>query len=327
MLHFLRRARTRAVLSAALVLGATAAPAQAQTWPDRPVTIVIPFPAGGSIDAVMRAISPQLSARLGQTVVIENVGGASGAIGAGRVAQAKADGTTLLAGSINDVVLQPLLNRNLRYGTDNFDPVSLVFTSPLILVARKDLPQSNIDEVVQALRTAPETLSYGSPGQGTFQQVVVEDLQRRTDTKMLHVPYKGASPLINDLLGGQINMAVMAPPTALPHLQQGRIKSLGVISRQRLAAYPDLATINEGKTVQGMEMVGWVGVLAPKGVPPERLQRVRDALAAVLDKPEVRERVLSMGMVSASAYDKASFDARIHDDVTALRALNLPTQP
>ncbi|HBL64861.1 MAG TPA: ABC transporter substrate-binding protein, partial [Achromobacter sp.] len=189
MLHFFRRARVRAALSAALIAGAWLAPVQAQTWPDKPVTIIIPFPAGGSIDAVMRAISPQLSERLGQTVVIENVGGASGAIGAGRVAQAKPDGTTLLAGSINDVVLHPLVNRNLRYATDSFDPVSLVFTSPLILVARKDLTQSNIDQVVQALRAAPESLSYGSPGQGTFQQVVVEDLQRRTDTKMLHVPY------------------------------------------------------------------------------------------------------------------------------------------
>ncbi|SEJ70748.1 tripartite tricarboxylate transporter substrate binding protein [Achromobacter sp. NFACC18-2] len=327
MSHFLRGARVGAALCAALVLNATAAAAETTTWPDKPVTFIIPFPAGGSIDAVMRAISPQLSERLGQTVVIENVGGASGSIGAGRVAQAKPDGTTLLAGSINDVVLQPLVNSHLRYGTDDFEPVSLVFTSPVILVARKDLPQSNIDEVVQALRADPESLSYGSPGQGTFQHVVIEDLQRRTTTKMLHVPYKGAAPLVNDLLGGQIDMAVMAPPTALPHLQQGRIKSLGVISGQRLSAYPDLPTINESGAVQGMEMTGWVGVLAPKGVPPERLQRVRDALAAVMETPAVRERVQAMGMESATSYSKASFDTRIRDDLSVLRALNLTIQP
>lgn len=304
-----------------------AAQAQAQTWPDKPITIVVPFPAGGSIDAVMRAISPALGEKLGQTVVVENVGGASGAIGAARVAQAQADGSMLLAGSINDVVLQPMLNRSLRYTPQQFAPISLAFTSPLLLVGRKDLPQNDIDAVVQSLRQAPESLSFGSPGQGTFQHVVMEDFQRRTNTRLLHVPYKGAAPLVNDVLGGQIDMAVMAPPTALPHLQQGRLKSLGVISRNRLSAYPDLPTINESQSVQGMEMVGWVGLLAPKGVPADRQARIRAAFAEVMQRPDVRERVVAMGMEPAQAFDGESFARRITDDDQAMRALNLNLQP
>ncbi|WZB73707.1 tripartite tricarboxylate transporter substrate binding protein [Achromobacter insuavis] len=180
------------LFAAALCL-ADLAPAQAlaQAWPDKPIAIIVPFPAGGSTDGVMRFIAPKLAERLGQPVVVENIGGAGGAIGANRVAHATADGSTLLAGSINDVVLQPRINPRLGYGSDSFEPIAMVSTSPLLLVARKDLPQENIDAVVAALKRAPGSLSFGSPGQGTFQHVVMEDLQRRTQTRMLHVPYRG----------------------------------------------------------------------------------------------------------------------------------------
>lgn len=300
--------------------------AHAQDWPDRPITIVVPFPAGGSIDAVMRAISPPLGERLGQTVVVENVGGASGAIGAARVAHATADGSTLLAGSINDVVLQPILNPKLRYRQEDLTPIALAFTSPLVLVARKELPQKDVDAIVDALRMAPESLSFGSPGHGTFQHLVMAEFQRLTGTRMLHVPYKGAAPLVNDVLGGQVDLAVMAPPTALPYIQQGRLKSLGVISRARLAAYPDLPTINEGRSVRGMEMEGWVGLLAPRGVPADRQERLRAAFAEVLQRPDVRSRVAAMGMEAALAFDGPSFEKRIADDDKAMRALNINLQ-
>lgn len=295
--------------------------AQASGWPDKPITVIVPFPAGGSVDVVMRLIATPLGEKLGQAVVVENVGGAGGSIGATRAANSQTDGCTLLAGSINDVVLQPLVNRQLRYDSKDFEPISLVYTSPLVLVARRDLPQGDIDAVVRKLRAAPESLNFGSPGQGTFQHVVMEDFQRRTQTRMLHVPYKGAAPLVNDVLGGQIDMAVMAPPAALPHLRQGRLRLLGVISLERMAAYPDLATINESQSVQGMEMTGWMGLLAPRGVPTDRLERVRAALADVMQRADVRARVAAMGMDPVSTFDSASFLQRIASDQKRMRGL------
>ncbi|MBU4612365.1 tripartite tricarboxylate transporter substrate binding protein [Achromobacter sp. GG226] len=327
MFTSLRRAAVLAVaLGAGLGLTPAAQAAQA-AFPERPITIVVPFPAGGSIDALLRGLSPAIGAKLGQNVLIENAGGAGGAIGAAKVAQATPDGYTLLAGSINDIVMQPTLNTGLRYRTSDLEPITLVAISPVVLVARPGLPANTFDELVDALRKAPDSLSYGSPGHGTFQHVIVEELQRRTDTKMLHVPYKGAAPLINDLLGGQIDIAVMAPPTALPHVQQGRLKSLGVVSSKRMTEYPDMPTVNEGKSVKDFDMPGWIGILAPQGVPQERLDRVRDAFAQVLASDEARKRVLSMGMETVTTPDRASFAERIDTDVAGLRALNLQLQP
>lgn len=313
-------------LGASLGLTPSAQAAQA-AFPERPITIVVPFPAGGSIDALLRGLSPALGEKLGQNVLVENAGGAGGAIGAGKVAQATPDGYTLLAGSINDVVMQPTLNSNLRYRTSDLEPVTLLAISPVVLVGRPGLPVSDVDELVDTLRKHPDSLSYGSPGHGTFQHIIVEELQRRTGTKMLHVPYKGAAPLINDLLGGQIDLAVMAPPTALPHIKEGRLKSLGVVSNQRMTAYPDMPTINEGHAVKDLDMPGWIGILAPKGVADERLARVREAFAQVLASEQARQRVLSMGMEPVATPDRASFVQRIDNDVAGVRALSLQLQP
>ncbi|MDX3985717.1 MAG: tripartite tricarboxylate transporter substrate binding protein [Achromobacter sp.] len=310
-------------LASCLGYGGVCNATSAESWPDRPITVVVPFPAGGSVDAVFRMLSPLLTERLGQSVLVENVGGASGAIGAARVAQAKPDGYTLLAGSINDVVLQPALKPSTRYRISDFEPISLVFTSPFILVGRNDLPYSGIDGLVQALRSNPRSLNYGSPGVGTIQQLIAEDLQYRTKTEMVHVPYRGAAPLINDLLGGQIDLAVMAPPAALPHLLNHRIKSFGLIGEKRLSAYPDLPTINESRTVSDMDLVGWVGVFVPNGVPVDRVRQVQKALAEVLQLPKVRQRILDIGMEPVTSFERADMDARIANDLKTLETLNV----
>lgn len=300
--------------------------AHAANWPDKPVTIVVPFPAGGTIDVVMRAVAPQMGEQLGQPVVIENVAGAGGALGAARVAQAPPDGSVILAGSTNDVVLQPLLNPDLGYSSQNLEPIALAFTSPLVLVGRTDLPQDTIDAIIERLKKSPESISFGSPGQGTLQHLIMEDLQHRTQTRMLHVPYKGAAPLLNDVLGGHVDMAIMGPPAAMPYVGQGRLKFLGVVGRQRLPAYPDLPTINESHTVKGLDLSGWVGLLAPRGVPKDRQERVRRAFATVMQRQDVRQRVTSLGMEPATAFDATSFAGRIAADAELMRLLTAKLQ-
>jgi tripartite-type tricarboxylate transporter receptor subunit TctC len=311
-----------AVLAATAALGS----ALAAGYPERPITIVVPFPAGGSIDAVVRTMQPRLAAELGQPLVIENVGGAGGALGAAKVAGAANDGHTLLAGSINDVVLAPVLNKNVRYQPGDFAAIGPVVSSPPLLVARKDLPANDLDAVVAALRAKPESVSYGSPGMGTMQHLLMEDLQSRAGVRMVHVPYKGAGPLINDVLGGQIDLAVMVPSTALPHIQAGRLKVLGIASLQRQPSMKNIPTLNEGKAVSGLEADGWIGLFAPKGLAPERAARLKAALEATLADKAVAERLTAIGMQLPTPAERRSFAERVGRDEAKARSISVKLQ-
>lgn len=314
---------TAATVSTAWALAASA---MAAGFPDKPITLVVPFASGGSIDAAIRVVQPRLSAELGQPVVIENLGGAGGALGAAKVANAAKDGYTLLVGSINDVVLVPVLNKNVRYEPKDFVPIGPISSNSPLLVARKDLPANDLDGVISALRAKPESISYGSPGMGTMQHLVMEDLQQRANVRMLHAPYKGAGPLLTDLLGGQIDLAVMVPATALPHIQAGRIKVLGVASLQRQPMIKNIPTLNEGKVVKGLEMNGWMGLLAPKGVAPDRIARLKTALEAALASKGVPEQLTAMGMQVATATEQRQFADQIARDEAKARSLSVKLQ-
>jgi tripartite-type tricarboxylate transporter receptor subunit TctC len=300
--------------------------ALATGYPDKPVTIVVPFPAGGSVDAVVRAMQPRLAAQLGQPLVIENVGGVGGALGAARVAGAANDGYTLLAGSINDVVLAPVLNRNVRYQPSDFAAIGPISSTSPLLVARKDLPMADLDAVIAALRAKPESVSYGSPGIGTMQHLLMEDLQSRAAVRMVHVPYKGAGPLINDVLGGQVDLAVMVPSTALPHIEAGRLKVLGVASLQRQASMKTIPTLNEGKTVKGLEANGWIGLFAPKGLAPERAARLKAALEATLADKRVAEQLGTMGMQLPTPAERRAFAEQVGRDEAKARSISVKHQ-
>jgi tripartite-type tricarboxylate transporter receptor subunit TctC len=318
-------------LAAVLVAGATLAlslplPVLAAGYPDKPITLVVPFPAGGSVDAVVRAMQPRLAAALGQPLVIDNVGGAGGALGAAKVAVAANDGYTLLAGSINDMVLAPVLNKNVRYQPKDFVAIGPVVSSPPLLVARKDLPMNDLDAVVAALRAKPESLSYGSPGTGTMQHLLMEDLQSQAAVRMVHVPYKGAAPLVNDLLGGQVDLAVMVPSTALPHIEAGRLKVLGVASLQRQPSMKNIPTLNEGKTVSGLEANGWIGLFAPKGLAPDRIARLKAALEATLADRGVAEQLGKIGMQLPTAAERQGFAEQVGRDETKARSLGVKLQ-
>ncbi|VTU39104.1 Bug family tripartite tricarboxylate transporter substrate binding protein [Variovorax sp. PBL-E5] len=317
----------RQILSTLMMGAALATPfAHAQTYPDRPIKIVVPFPAGGSVDAAMRLLQPRLQKALGATFVIDNVGGVGGALGAAKVAAAAADGYTLLAGTNNDIVLAPVLNPNVRYATQDFTPIGAIATNSSLLVARKDLPQSTLDELIQQLRTKPESITYGSPGVGTFQHLTMEDLQQRAQVRMVHVPYKGAGPIVNDVIGGQIDLAILVPSTALPHLRAGRLKAIGLAQLQRDPLLKDVPTLNEGKLVSGIEARGWIGLFAPKGLAPERLDHVRRALEAALADKTLAASLGDLGFTVVGAAERSGFAGRIAADEAKARSIRARMQ-
>jgi len=313
------------LFSAGMVVVSTmvAGPTHAAAYPNKPITVIVPFPAGGSVDTMMRILAPHLSQELHQTIVVENAGGAGGAIGAGRAAKEDSDGYTLLAGSNNDMVMAPVLNENVTYRASDFVPVSMLISSTPMLVARADLPQSSLDEVIEQLRAKPQSLSYGSPGYGTMQHVVVEELQQKAGVRMLHVPYKGSAPLINDLLGGQVDMAVMVPSTAVQHLKSGRIKALGISQAKRLKEFPDVPVFNESKYLDDVEMIGWVGLFAPAGLADDRQQKLALAVQAALSNPDVQQRLSDIGMEAADAEQQKTMAERVKQDTEKVRGLNL----
>lgn len=324
-------ASIRRLFAAAVLVGATLGltpmlPAQAQGYPNKPISLVVPFSSGGSVDAIVRAVQPRLAAELGQPLVVENLGGAGGAIGAAKVASAPNDGYTLLAGSLNDVVLAPVLNKNVRYQTKDFIAIGPIVSSSPILVARKDLPMKDLDAVIAALRAKPESLSYGSPGPGTLQHLLMEDLQSRAGVRMVHVPYKGAGPLVTDVLGGQVDLAVMMPSTALTHIEAGRLKVVGVASLQRQPGMKNIPTLNEGKTVKGLEANGWMGLFAPKGLAPERVARVKAALDAVLASKGMAEQLSALGMQVPTQAERRDFAEQVIRDEAKARSISVKLQ-
>lgn len=293
-------------LSRRSLLGAAALglslPALAQGgFPSRPVKLVVGYPAGGSVDLAARVAGDALAAHLQGTVVVDNVGGAAGAIAAQRVVSAPADGHTLLVGASNELVATRLVNPAQRYdGRRDFTPLGLVATSPLILAARPGLGVKNLAELLELARRQPGKLSYGSSGVGSTLHFAGELLKQRAGVAITHVPYKGVSPLTTDLAGGNLDLAMLSPTAALPFLQSGRIVPLAVTSAQRLAALPQIPAMAELAALRGYELVGWFALMAPRGLPAATAQRITAALQQALAEPAVRKRLEDAGMVPAT---------------------------
>lgn len=292
---------SRRSLLGAAVLG-LAVPAMAQgAFPSRPVKLVVGYPAGGSVDLAARVTGDALAAHLKGTVVVDNVGGAAGAIAAQRVVSAPADGHTLLVGASNELVATRLVNPAQRYdGRRDFTPLGLVATSPLVLVARPGLGVKSLAELLELARRQPGKLSYGSSGVGSTLHFAGELLKQRAGVSIAHVPYKGVAPLTSDLAGGNLDLALLSPTAALPFLQGGRIVPLAVTSARRLAALPQVPAMAELPVLSGYELVGWFALMAPRGLPAATAQRITAALQQALAEPAVRKRLEDAGMVPAT---------------------------
>ena len=288
----------RAVIWAALAIGATAA---AQAWPERPVTLIVPYTPGTGIDIIARTLSPRLAERLGQGFVVENKPGASGNLGADAVAKAQPNGYTLLI-TVNTFVITPALFRNLPYDPVNdFAVAGRLAAGNIALVVNPNvLPVKTLDELAAYVRARPGKINYGSPGNGTPQHLAVELLKQRLNLDMVHVPYKGAAAANTDLLGGQISLMVLPVHTALPFARAGRLNVIAVSGESRSVLAPDSPSFAE-LGLKGLDIDLYFWIAAPARTPREIIARVNREVTAILALPEVRETLLKQGLIPSSS--------------------------
>lgn len=259
------------------------------TYPSKTVTMIVPYTAGGASDFGARLIVPELGRRLGQTVVVENVGGAGGSLGVQRLVRAAPDGYTLIYGSLSETILVPIVNRAVPYKSEQLLPVALTGKTPVAFIARPDFPASSMNELIALLRKNPGKITYGSPGIGTFQHVIAETVKERTQTFMVHIPYRGGQNLVTDVLSGQIDIGVTSAPNVVPLVGGGRVKALGVSSAQRIAALPQTPALGESPELKGMDLQTWGMVLAPAGTPDAVVQRLNKEINEVLMLPAIAQ--------------------------------------
>lgn len=279
-------------LIAAAVLPMTAL---AQAFPTAPIKLVVPFAPAGGTDAVARAVAQSLSKQLGQPVVVENRPGAAGALGAMNVVRAKPDGYTLLLGSNGPIAVSPGLDPKLPYDpARDLVAVASIAAVPFLLAANRDLPANTMSELLELARSKPGTINFASPGTGTTNHLVGELLNTMAKVNMVHIPYKGAAPAMNDVAGGTVQFMSGDISTLLPMIQAGRLKALAVTGAARSPLIESVPTVAESG-VPGFEANGWFGLFAPKDVPKNVVGKLSGAMKAVLADPEVVERVSALG--------------------------------
>ena len=279
-----------------LLLATASMFAMAQDFPARPISIIVPVPPGGIVDMAARLAGDPLTRALGQSVVVENRAGASGNIAYGLVAAAKPDGYTLLASYSMYHVGNPSMFSGLRWNAESFKPVGMVAVAPNVVVVHPSLPVTSLKELVEYARKNPGKLNYASQGSGSIPHVGTELFKQMNDVDMVHVPYKGSGPAIQDVLSGQVQLFITTPPSVLGHIQQGKLRAIAVASDTRHPLLPDVPTSVE----QGMyfKLDAWVALFAPAGTPDEIVAKLSDALAGSLDSPEVRSRAAQAGITA-----------------------------
>jgi tripartite-type tricarboxylate transporter receptor subunit TctC len=297
--------RTRRPVLAFLVAATaalTVAPALAQggAFPNRPITVVVGYPPGGSTDLTGRAVADQLAKRLGVPVVVENVSGAGGAIGAQRVSKAAPDGYTLLVGANNEIAINRLISPNVRYSYKDFTPIGLVASQPMVLVASPATGVKSVDQFIKAAKAKPGRYSYGSSGVGTALHLAGEMAKQQADVFVTHIPYRGVPPLANDLLGGALEYGVFVLSSGLPHIRSGKVVALGVTEGKRSAAAPEIPALAEHPLLKKMDIGVWFALMAPPGLPEPVATRLRQALGEVLQAPEFRRRLEESGSTIAA---------------------------
>jgi tripartite-type tricarboxylate transporter receptor subunit TctC len=277
---------------AAAALPVASRGARGQAYPTRPITLIVPFPAGGATDVVARIVAERMRVSLGQSVIIENVGAAQGSIGVGRVARAAPDGYTLDVGQWDTHVVNGATFQLPYDLAKDFEPVALMAKGPWVIVARKSMPANDLGELVAWLKANPDKASQGIPTAGVHVAGVF--FQKETDTRFLFVPYRGAAPAMQDLVAGQIDLLIIGTAAALPQLRAGTIKAYAVTAGSRSPAAPEIPAVDEAG-LPGLHITGWYGLFAPKATPKVVIAKLNSAVVDALADPAVRARLAELG--------------------------------
>ena len=287
----------RLIAALGLVAGCAAgigSQALAQEYPARPIRFIVTFPPGGTVDITARILQPKLSEALGQTVVIENRGGAGGAVGTEAAAKSAPDGYTFLY-TLSSHTINPFLYK-LNYDVErDFAPVSLVVSAPQLIAANPNAPAKTLRELVAAARERPGFYAYASPGSGTPGHIAAELLKQRTGINIVHVPYKGGGPAVADVLAGQVPFLFLTASAALSQARSGRLRALAVTTRKRTASAPDIPTVAEELNLPGYEVDSWCAMFAPAKTPAAIVARMQKELARVVHLPEVKQKLIEQG--------------------------------
>ena len=279
----------------ALLLTCFVSLAMAQSYPTRPIRVIVPFPPGGALDGYVRIIQPALSQELGQPVVIENQPGAGGLIGASAVAKAAADGYTLLAGNIQTLALNAAVYPKMPYDAlKDFAPIVQTVKVNYVLVVNPKVPVATVAELIAYAKANPGKLTYATSGAGSAQHLAVVLFAARTGTTLTHVPYKGVGALTQDLLGGVVDLAIADQASMMPHVKAGTLRAFALAGSKRSSDYPDIPTIAEAGNIAGYEAVAWQGFAGPANLPPPIVQRLNEAIRKVQSQPAIHQRLLSL---------------------------------
>ncbi len=287
------------LLCSLALLAIAPAMAQSDNYPNKPITLVVGYPPGGSTDLTGRTLAAELSKQLGVPVVIENVGGAGGAIGAQKVANAAPDGYTLLAGVNNEIAISRLVSSAVKYQIKDFTPIGLIASQPMVLVASNNSGVKNVDQFISLVKSNPGKYSYGSSGVGTALHLAGEMMKDQGGLFMPHIPYRGVAPLSNDLFGNNIDFGVFVLSSGLPHIKSGRVVAIGTTEAKRSAVTPDIPALAENPKLKGLDINVWFALMGPAHLPEPVLAKLKKALSESLQSPDLRKKLEESGSVIA----------------------------
>jgi tripartite-type tricarboxylate transporter receptor subunit TctC len=314
----MRAYRLLLVAVAAVALG-QAGPVFVQ-YPDRPVKLVVPYPAGGGADIAGRLLAERLEPILGQPFVVENVAGAAGSLGAQRVASASADGYTLLLGGGSELLIRKLLQPTPYDTFRDFTPIGLVGTGPMVLIGKKSIGAGDLRSLIALARSRPGALSYGSGGRGTYMHLIGEAVKSKAGLDIAHVPYRGAPPVVSDIVSGHLDLGVVSLAAALPMIESGRVQAFAVTSAKRVDFAPSIPALSEVNELEGLHLELWMGLFGPSGLPTSAKSRLEVALESTLDDVRLNSKFVEQAITVRKSSGR-SFENMIHDENERYRAI------
>jgi len=306
--------RTLAAIASCILVSA----AWAQSYPARTIKLIVPFAAGGSTDIIARLTAEQMRKEMGQTVIVENVGGAAGALGTTQGAQAAPDGYTLTVATVSTMIVYSATRSNPKYTLESFAPITNIASMPNILTVNASFPAKNLTELIKILKENPGKYTFASSGIGSINHMLGESFQSEAGVKMIHVPYKGSGPAMQDVMGGQVHSLFDQFPSSKPYIDGGKLKAIGVISPHRIPGY-DVMTMEEAG-MKGFTDEAWYGLLAPARTPPEVMARLTEAMKKVTAAPELRAQLEKVG-ARPVGNSPAEFAAQVRKEVERMKRL------